>query len=103
MFAGFAGRVAWLSYQSLQLQRSGVPSAMKLVNKLKKYRGPFESTLDRKEAALILNVKPAATTKEVRAAHRRLMMLNHPDKGGSKFIAMKINQSKDLLMGSGRR
>ena len=47
----------------------------------KYYKGGFDHTMSRREAALILAVRESASKKELREAHRRLMMLNHPDSG----------------------
>ncbi|OWK00605.1 DNAJC15, partial [Cervus elaphus hippelaphus] len=47
------------------------------------YRGGFEQKMSRREASLILGVSPSASKAKIRAAHRRIMILNHPDKGGT--------------------
>ena len=51
-----------------------------------------------KEAFAILGLKESASTGDIRAAHRRLMKDFHPDHGGSDYLAIKINQARDLLV-----
>ena len=51
-----------------------------------------------KEALAILGLKAGATADEIRAAHRRLLKDYHPDKGGTDYLAAKINQAKDILL-----
>lgn len=71
--------------------------------------------MTRKEAALILEMPYVAPyewhyravliylsergiTKELlRKKHRQLMLLNHPDRGGSPYLATKVNEAKEML------
>ena len=54
--------------------------------------------MSRKEAALILNVKTSSSKKDITVAWKKLMLLNHPDNGGSTFVASKVNEARDFLI-----
>jgi hypothetical protein len=51
------------------------------------------------EARRILGVGPDATPEEVRAAHTRLIRMNHPDTGGTVGLAAQLNAARDRLLG----
>ena len=54
--------------------------------------------LPKDEALAILGLKAGATAEDIKLAHKRLMKDFHPDKGGTDYLAAKINEAKDVLL-----
>lgn len=59
---------------------------------------PSRSRMSTAEAREILGVDETATRKDIISAHRKLIQKNHPDQGGSKYLASKINEARDVLL-----
>lgn len=58
----------------------------------------ISSNLSEDEAYAILGLKSGADKEAIINAHKSLMQKIHPDRGGSSYLATKINQAKDLLL-----
>ncbi len=58
-----------------------------------------DAAMSRDEAHQVLGLRPGASEIEIHAAHRRLIADLHPDKGGTDYLAAKINRAKDVLLG----
>jgi hypothetical protein len=50
-------------------------------------------------ARKLLDVERGASRDEIRAAHRRLIAMVHPDRGGSTAQVHEANSARDLLLG----
>ena len=85
-YAGKYGINAWKAFKARPLSMP------------KFYEGGFQVTMNRKEASLILGVKESTPREKIKEAHRRVMIANHPDAGGSHYLAYKINEARDVLL-----
>ena len=97
------GLAAYLGSIAVMTVRKRHPQVLIVKKKVggklgKNYQGGFDKKMNKQEACLILSIVAKSSLKELREAHKRLMLLNHPDNGGSTYIASKINQAKDILM-----
>ncbi len=75
----------------------GLGSSSMGVSGSKYLRGGFEPEMSVREAFQILGVKENSSQDILKKAHRNIMLANHPDRGGSPYLASKINEAKELL------
>ena len=57
-----------------------------------------QSTMTDEEAYQILGLSQPASESEIASAYKKLMLKMHPDRGGSSYLASKINQARDHLI-----
>jgi hypothetical protein len=61
---------------------------------------PTQNTsMNRAEALAILGLAEGAEKDAIVSSHRHLMQKLHPDRGGNDYLAAKLNQAKDFLLG----
>lgn len=60
---------------------------------------PGQVQMSRTEALEVLGLEEGASEEQVNEAFRRLMGQLHPDKGGSDWMAAKLNEARKTLLG----
>ncbi len=63
------------------------------------HTAPDSADISMDEAYGILGLEPGASKEAIIQAHKRMMQKVHPDRGGSNYLAVKINQAKQRLLG----
>ena len=61
------------------------------------WRGPFERKMSRYEARMILGLGEGYDRRDVQRRYHELMQKNHPDKGGSNYLACKVSEARNVL------
>ena len=89
----FAARRAWKIFE--EFRKPGGPTG-----EGGRHSGGAGGTaqMDAAEAHEVLGLAPGATAQEIIEAHRKLMHKIHPDRGGSDYLAARINQAKEVLL-----
>lgn len=60
---------------------------------------PPGGQMSRAEALAVLGLAEGADAAAIRAAYLRLMRAAHPDQGGSAWLAARLNEARDVLLG----
>ena len=100
LFAVGAGALA-VRFGLRAAKRMQLTSKMPDLSALRGLDGFAPGNMSRAEALKILNIAPhqALDADKVREVHRKLLLANHPDRGGSTLISTKINEAKEVFIG----
>jgi hypothetical protein len=83
-------------------QSSPMASPVALNDKLALTDERHGEAMSNGEALEVLGLEPGADEAAIRAARKRLLGLVHPDRGGSAWLAGKVQQAGDTLLGPSR-
>ena len=80
----------------------GKSSLVALSDGRRSARDDGERGISRQEALEVLGLETGADEAAIRAAHKRLLGLVHPDHSGSTWLAKKVQQARDTLLAPSR-
>lgn len=109
LFLVATGRAHWLSaifvalipiFKKLFLILRYLPILQRFASNRRNSGNTSKKTnqMSKTEAAKILEISENSTKEEIIIAHKKQMQKHHPDKGGSKEMAAKINNAKETLL-----
>ena len=107
MAVGLAGLGFWLLSGSVSglfhsQPNSGTPAGGEANQGDSNARSPQHSAstgLSKEEAYDVLGLQTGASEEAILQAHRELIKKIHPDQGGSTYLAARVNQARDRLLG----
>src|SRR5215469_4127597 len=88
---------AYLEQTATQLEHR--PAEARLPAPQPKGSGNGRLRMSREEALDVLGLAPGASAQDIRDVYRRLEQLIDPQRGGTPYLSMKIDEAKDVLLG----
>jgi hypothetical protein len=88
---------AYLEQTAAQLEHR--PAEARLPAPQRKGSGNGRLRMSHEEALDVLGLAPGASAQDIRDAYRRLGQLIDPQRGGTPYLSMKIDEAKDVLLG----
>lgn len=98
VWAAFAAMLPWISRLGII---NGLLQALRIRKTSDETPRNTQQAMTRQKAAEVLGVSQQASEEEIRAAHKTLMKRNHPDHGGSPYLAQLLNQARDVMLNNG--
>lgn len=56
------------------------------------------TAMDKAEALEILGLEATASPADIEAAYKSLIVKNHPDQGGTDWLAARLNEARSILL-----
>ncbi|KAK8999740.1 hypothetical protein V6N11_065237 [Hibiscus sabdariffa] len=89
--------IAGMAWRRL-LMRGGIAFGHGRCSRQDRRRPGFEDFMKWRLVDPIFGFRESTPSEKIKEAHRRVMVANHPDAGGSHYLASKINEAKDMML-----